>query len=342
VTSTQLISKVIVRLLKWRWILLLAGIAFGIAGFLYSKKLPTLFTARSSFYPLTSSQDKNSTTSKVTELLGGNGGNKSLVEEANVNIEEVGKSKKTREAVVMQRLPAFENKLIADILLEEVNENVGFLGSKITKPKDEAKLAELGAELLKNMYSIKFNKNNLLEVNFTSANKNLLQPISNVLTDKIAKFYTELKIEKAKFDFEFLESKVDSFNQEIETFDARMVYNDRTTLFVKPGQKKYDLPREDLELKKMLVLQQRNNAIFNREEALLRLKKVTPIIKVLDEPTPPYLETKPSKMIYAAAGFVIGIMVVSLLLIANLLIRYVNKTVSNTIAANIEQAKDSK
>jgi uncharacterized protein involved in exopolysaccharide biosynthesis len=342
VTSTQLISKIIVRLLKWRWVLVLVGIGCAILGFLYSKKLPSVFTARSSFYPLTSTQDKNSTTSKLTELIGGSSGNKSLVEEANINIEEVGKSKKTREAVVAQRLVAFDNKLIADILLEEANQKAGFLTSKINRPKEESKLVEVAADILKDMYTIKFNKNNLLEVNFSSANKGLLQPVSTVLSEKIAKFYTELKIEKAKFDFEFLEAKVDSFNQVLETFDERMVYRDKTTLFVKPGQKKFDIPKENLEIQKQLVLQQRSNAIFNREDALLRLKKVTPIIKVLDEPTPPYQEVKPNKIIYAAGGFVLGVLLVSLLLIANLIIVFINKTVSKTIAENIEQAKDSK
>jgi uncharacterized protein involved in exopolysaccharide biosynthesis len=342
VTSTQLTSKIIVRLLKWRWILVLIGIACAILGYLFSKKLHPVFTARSSFYPLTSTQDKNSTTSKLTELIGGSSGNKSLVEEANINIEEVGKSKKTREAVVAQRLVAFDSKQIADILLEEANQKVGFLKSKIIRPTEETKLIEIGADLLKDMYTIKFNKNNLLEVNFSSANKNLLQPVSNVLTEKIAKFYTELKIEKAKFDFEFLEGKVDSFNQVLETFDEKMVYRDKTTLFIKPGQKKFDIPKENLEIQKQIVLQQRNNAIYNREEALLRLKKVTPIIKVLDEPTPPYQETRPSKLIYAAGGFFVGIILLSVLLVANLIIAFINKTVSNTIALNVEQAKDSK
>ena len=83
--------------------------------------MPTTYSVRSTLYPLTSGPDDKSATSKISELLGGNTNSKTLSDEANVNIEEVAKSRKTREAVVAENLPAFGNKSIAQILIEEYN-----------------------------------------------------------------------------------------------------------------------------------------------------------------------------------------------------------------------------
>ena len=69
--------------------------------FFYAKKKPVLYSVKSTIFPLTPSADKNSATSKITELLGGGGGGaKSITDDATVNIEEVGRSKKTRGTIL--------------------------------------------------------------------------------------------------------------------------------------------------------------------------------------------------------------------------------------------------
>jgi hypothetical protein len=298
-----------------------------------------MLTARSSFYPLTSTQDKGSAANKVTEFLGGGSGSKSLAEEANVNIEEVGRSKKTREAVAATRLVEFNNKTIAELLIEENNKHKGFFEPRIEKPKTDSTAIRIGGELLKSLYAVKFNKNNLLEVTYSSHNENFLQPICNVLTNTISQFYIELKIEKAKVDFDFLQAKVDSFTQILEHFDEKRIRIEKTTLFVKPGQARFNIPVENLTADKLLVTQQRNNAIYNREEALLRLNKVTPIIKMLDKPTPPYDKQTPKKLVYAFGGFVLGLVLFSILLIIDLVIGFTNKSINEAIKKNMEEAK---
>jgi hypothetical protein len=338
-TINQITSKIIVRLLKWRYILIVLSIGLAILGYLYASRVSPMLTARSSFYPLTSTQDKGSATNKVTEFLGGGSGSKSLAEEANVNIEEVGRSKKTREAVAAKRLVEFDNKTIAELLIEENNKHKSFFEPLIEKPKTDSMAIRIGGELLKSLYEVKFNKNNLLEVKYSSHNENFLQPICNVLTNTISQFYIELKIEKAKVDFDFLQAKVDSFTQILEHFDEKRIRIEKTTLFVKPGQARFNIPVENLTADKLLVTQQRNNAIYNREEALLRLNKVTPIIKMLDKPTPPYDKQAPKKLVYAFGGFVLGLVLFSILLIIDLVIGFTNKSINEAIKKNMEEAK---
>jgi uncharacterized protein involved in exopolysaccharide biosynthesis len=332
-TNQELVRKILLRLGKLKWLILLGGILFGALLFMFARSKPTIYSARSTLFPLTSGPDQNSASAKLSELIGASGGNsKSLTEDANVNIEEVAKSKKTREAVAAARIPSYGNKTVALILIEEYNKYRTFLEQEAIVPKVDTVLYAIGADFLKEAYTVKFNKNSLLEVNFKSKDEKLLEPITTILTDKITEFYKELKIKKAKFDYNFLEAKVDSFNRLLAHYDRQIISLDNTTLFVQPTKLQYILPKEKLESEKILVTAQRNSAVYNREEALLRLEKVTPIIETLDKPTPPYDFKKPSKLLYVGLGFVFGILLFSFLCIVNLLFKFSSTMVQTTIS----------
>jgi uncharacterized protein involved in exopolysaccharide biosynthesis len=333
-TNQELISKILRRLGKLKLLILLGGILFAALMFFYAKSKPIIYSARSSFFPLTSGAD-NSGASKLSELIGTSGSSKSLSEEANVNIEEVARSKKTREAVVAERIPTLENKTIAELLIKEYNYRKSFNAPAIEVPKVDTFLYQIGAQLIQAQYTVKLNKNNLLEIVFNSSNQNLLEPITNVLTKKVIEFYKELKIKKATFDFEFLEAKVDSFDRLLDSYDKQRIYLNNTTLFVPPSKLKYTIPREKLESDKILVTAQRNSAVYNREEALLRLKKVTPIIEVLDKPTPPYAFEKPSKVIYTTGGFFLGCLFFAFLFVIGLIFKFSNAKITTTINENL-------
>lgn len=334
-TTNELTKRIIIRLLKLKWLIILGGIVFACLLFFYAKSKPIVFTAKSSFFPLNSTSE-SSASSKLSELIGGSGGStKSITPDANVNIEEVGRSKKTREAVVAEKIESYDNKSIAIILIEGNNKYRGLLGTKIDIPNNTEAQIAIGAELIKAAYTVKFNKNNLLEITFSNEDKNLLLPITNVLTSKISEFYKELKIKKARSDFEFLQQKVDSFNYLINTFDKQIVQMDNTTLFVTDGKLKYELPKEKLDREKALVISQRNNAVYNREEALLRLKKETPVIEVLDKPTPPYLIKQSSKIVYSIIGFVFGLLLFTFFAVVGLLIKYANANIKTTLAQKL-------
>jgi hypothetical protein len=331
VTTQELTRRIIIRLIKLKWLIIMGGIGFAALMYFYAKGKPVFYTAKSSFYPL-SSPASNPSSKLMEQIGGGGGGSKSLTEDANINIEEVAKSKKTRQAVVAEKLPEFENKSIAELLILELNKDRSYFTKEMEVPKVDTQLYALGAELIKNLYSAKFSKTNLLEINFTSKNVLLLQPITNVLTNKVIAFYKELKIKKAKVDFEFLQAKVDSFDYLLSQFDKKRIVLDNTSLFVRPNKLKFSVPVENLENQKNLVLTQRNSAVYNREEANLRLQKITPVIDMLDSPTPPYDNVGTSKIMYAAIGFFLGIILFSFLFIVGLIAKYSNAMVKNTIA----------
>ena len=286
---------------------------------------------------MTAAPDASSATSKLTELIGGGGSSKTLSDDANVNIEEVAKSRKTREAVVAERIPALANKSISVILIEEYNKHKSRFSPPIKIPTLESDLHSIGANLLATNYTVKFNKNSLLEIVFTSTNSKLLKPGSLILIDKISKFYKELKIKKAQFDFDFTQKKVDSLESVLRKFDNQRIYLNNTTLFVQPGKLQFTVPKENLENNKLMVLAQRNGAASNREEALWRKQKVTPIIEILDAPEPPFIEARPSKIMYAIIGFLIGCLIFSLLSVSGIIYRYLNLEVQKKLSDPILQ-----
>ncbi len=336
-TSQAFTLKIFRRLNKLKYLIFLGAIGIAILMYFYAKKIPAVYSVRSTVFPLTSGPDKNSTTSKISELIGAGGGSKSLTEEANVNIEEVARSKKTREAVAGEILPNYSNKLVADALIDEYNKHKKFYEPSVERPKTETELRAVGAELLKNAYLVKFNKNSLLEVTFSSTNKDIITPISYILINKISQFYTELKVEKAQFDFDFTQRKVDSLEKLLSSFDKKQIEYNNTTLFVRPSKLKYSIPKENLENDRLQVLAQKNGAASNREEALWRIQKVTPIIKILDKPEPPFDVNKPTKLIYAIIGFFVGAILFSFLFVAGIVFSFANKQMNTAISEKLKE-----
>ena len=330
--SKDLIRVIINRLNRVKILILIGGISIAILMVMVAKNTPAIYSVKSTLYPLTSVSEGGSASSKLTELIGEGGRNsKTLSDEANVNIEEVAKSRRTREAVVAARLPEFGNKSIAVILIEEYNKNKSRFSPEIKIPTLEPDLYSTGANLFEGNYAVKFNKNSLLEIVFTSTNEKFIKPGSLVLIDKISQFYKELKIKKAQFDFDFTQRKVDSLERVLNKYDNQRIHLSNTTIFVPLGKVQYTIPKENLENNKQMVLAQRNAAASNREEALWRKQRVTPIIEILDAPEPPFNATRPSKILYGIIGFFAGAIIFGLFSVTGIIYRYFHSEIKKTL-----------
>ena len=334
--SKELIGVILSRLNRVKILILIGGLALGVLLFMVAKNTHPTYSVKSTLYPLTAAPSGGSASSALTELIGGSGSTKTLSDEANVNIVEVGLSRKTREAVVSQRLPIFGNKTIAEILISDYNKNKSFSAPEILIPSALPDLYAVGGSMLAGNYTVKVNKNNLLEIVFSSTNEKLITPATLVLIDKISQFYKELKIKKAQFDYDFTQNKVDSLERVLRKFDNQRIYLNNTTLFVPAGKLQYSVPKENIENNKILVLNQRNAAASNREEALWRKQKVTPIIEVLDAPQPPFSVVQPSKILYGMVGFLLGCFIFSIFSISGILYRYFNFEIQKKLSVQTE------
>ena len=334
-TTNTLIVSILKRINKLKIIIILIGILMGILLYMFGKKQLPTYSIKSSLYPLNAVSDKNSSASKLTELIGGTTNGKSLTDEANVNIEEVAKSRKTREAVCGEKLKAFDNKTIGELLILEYNKHKGYFSEAIEVPKNIEGIKVEGGALLEDAYVAKFNKLNLLEISYSNVNKDLLTPISYALIAKISQFYKELKVKKAQIDYDFMLKKHDSLTNILESLDQKQISLNERSLFIKQNQFKYKIPEQNIQNDRLQILAQKNNAAANLEEAHWRLEKVTPVIEILDKPDPPFKVAKKPAIFYGIGGFIFGLFLAIFLFTFRLLFKYSKSQVSQSLASKL-------
>lgn len=321
-TSQDLIRRIFIKLSKYRYLIFFISVIAGVFTFIYARTISPVYSTKASVFPLTAAPENSLSNNALSSILGLSDGQKSFSQDASINIVELAISRNTREAVVMEKLPQMENKRIADLIIENYNKKRPLFSRSIKAPASDAMLAAVAGDMLKTDMTAKINKNGILEINLNSTDKNLLSPIGYTLIEKISLFYKELKIQKAKFDYEFTVRKVDSLERVMDGYDRQAVKMSNTTLFVPNEKLQYQLPKENLGAEKDRVMRQRDASANNREEALWRLQKVTPIIATLDKPDPPFDVTKPSSVLYGVIGFIAGLIITILALIAGLLYKY--------------------
>lgn len=335
-TTIELTRKVFTRLGKVKLLIIAIGLLVGALLFMYAKNKPVIYTSRATVFPLTASNDNSGASSLLSSLTGIGEGTKSFSQEASINIVELATSRRTREAVAMERLPQMGNKYIAQLLIESENKYKGLFAKDIKIPANDTTLAAIGGSMLKAAITAKINKNGILETTFTNPDYNLIAPVSYILIDKLSQFYKDLKVKKARFDYNFTVRKMDSLQEVLDTYDRRAIHLANTTLFVPSERIEYTIPKENLISNKERVLGQRNGAANNREEALWRLQKVTPIIETLDKPDPPFEQTASSPIIFSFVGFLAGCFLGVIIFVADILYKYINTEIKDAVFGDKE------
>lgn len=320
--SPELLQAVIYKIKRYRTVILGAGILFALLAFMYAHGKRTTYTSKATLFPLLSPSDQTISNNMLQGILGLNDAPKSFSSEATINIIELAQSRRIREAVVTTRLPQFENKMIGEILLDDINENKPFYASGVSVPKDSIGLAIKAGEILKADINAKMNKNGVLELYYTGATEKYITPVSNVIADKLSKFYVELKRQKALDDYNFTLDKIDSLQKMINAVDRQAINMQQRTMFTPAELLAYAIPKENVISEKTRILRQRDMYINNRDEAVWRLQKVTPIIAMLDKPDAPFDVKKQPTVLLMIIGFIAGCIVGTLAITGGLLYRY--------------------
>ena len=335
-TTIELTRKIFIRLGKVKLIIIIVGIIGGAMLYVYAKRQPVIYTSRASVFPLTGGNENSGASSLLSSLTGISDVPKSFSQEASINIVELATSRNTREAVAMEKLPQLGNKYIAQLLIESANKYKSFAAKDIKMPTNDTALAAIGGNILKATINAKINKNGILELTFSNADYNLITPVSNVLIDKISQFYKDLKVKKARVDYDFTVRKMDSLQNVLNTYDKRAIHMANTTLFTSPDKIEFTIPKENLIADKERVLRQRDASANNKEEALWRLQKVTPIIETLDKPEPPFDIAAPSAFMYGLIGFLLGCFLSTALLVSDIIYKYVNAEITDAVFGDKE------
>ena len=335
-TTIELTRKIFTRLGKVKLLIIAVGLIMGALLYLYAKKKPIIYTSRASVFPLTAGNDNSGASSLLSTLTGLSDAPKSFSQEASINIVELATSRNTREAVAMERVPNMGNKTIAQLLIESANKYKSMFSQDMKMPNNDTTLAAIGGNILRAGITAKINKNGILELTFSNPEYHLISPVSYILIDKISQFYKDLKVKKARFDYNFTIAKMDSLQRVLNTYDRRAIHMANTTLFVPTEKIEYTIPKENLISDKERVLRQRDASANNKEEALWRLQKVTPIIETLDKPDPPFDQSGSSAMLFSFIGFLVGCFLGTLIFVGDILYKYINAEINDAVFGDKE------
>ncbi len=328
-TTIELTNAIFKRIRKFSIVIILVAIIAGGALAFYAMQKPVTYTSRATIFPLTAGSD-NASSSALTALLGG-GESKSFSDEASISIIELAQSRSTSEEVAAIRDSSRGNKMIAELLVDDINNHRGFMEPKVTMPPNQYALITWAGQVLKSGLSATINKNNSFVLSYTGRDPELVRTISYGFIDKISTFYIDLKREKAKRDFEFATSKVDSLHSVMNSKDQQLINIDKRTMFTNTSKLEYKVPAENLMADKQMIRQQYANAVANQQNAAYKLQKATPLIKILDKPEPPYDVQHKSPVVFGVMGFVLGLILTALLSISGILLRYMKDEISKAI-----------
>lgn len=337
--SSQELTTAIFLKLKKKWAYIILGaLLFGGGLVFYALQKPVTFTSTASIFPLTSTSE-NTSSSMLSALMGNNQNSINFSEDASINIVELAQSRTTREEVAGIRVPEMGNKTIAELLVKDINDHRSFLEPEMPMPPNEYALITWAGDLLKENLSATINKNNSFVLSYTGRSPEMVRVISYGFIDKISTFYVDLKREKAKRDFEFATSKVDSLRGVMNSKDQKLIEMDKTTMFTNTGKLEFRVPTENLLADKQMIRAQYANAVANQQNAAYKLQKATPVIKVLDKPEPPYKKESKSPGVYGTIGLIMGLILFSLLFVSGILLRFMKDETSKAIFGNPDTKK---
>jgi hypothetical protein len=332
VNSKQLIVQSIQRIRRYKFLIVAAGLLLAVLAFFYASSKRSTYTAKATLFPLTSPTDNAISNSMLNGILGLSDAPKSFSNEATINIIELALSRRIREAVAITRLPQFDNKRVAELLIADINEHQSLFAKAVSVPADSTLLAIKGGELLKPVINAKMSKNGVLEFYYTGTNEAFITPVSNVLIEKLSAFYVELKRQKALDDYNFTLDKIDSLQRMINMVDRDAIGMQKRTMFTPGELLEYAIPKENISSEKTRILRQRDMYINNRDEAVWRLQKVTPIIAVLDKPTPPFDKKTQPFFLLIIIGFIGGCILATFIVLFTPLLQYARQELYKSIA----------
>jgi uncharacterized protein involved in exopolysaccharide biosynthesis len=329
-TTHELTTTIYQRLRKVRIIIITSAILAAIAMVLYAKQKPVTYTSRASVFPLTSGNDNSATSSTLSALLGSETP-KSFSEDASINIIELAQSRTTREEVAAIRDSSMGNKSIAELLVDDINNHRGLFEKEMKMPSSQYALITWAGQVLRDGLNATVNKNNMLVLSYTGRSPELVKVISYGFINKISLFYIQLKQEKARRDFEFATSKVDSLRSVMNAKDDQLISIDKRTLFTNTDKLEFRVPTENLIADKQMIRQQYAQAVANQQNAAYKLQKATPLIKVLDKPEPPYDVENKSATLYGLIGLLAGAIIISLFFVYGIILKFLKEEFNKAV-----------
>lgn len=331
-STIDLFKNIASRIGNYKILILIVAVIAAIIFYIPEFNKKTTYTAKATLFPLNS--DNENSSSSLSGLLGLSDPTRSFGNDNAVNILELTVSRTLMQAVASKRIASFDNKTIAEILVDEKNNTRSLFSKKMQFPSDSVSQVVVGGAMLSGNFSAKINKNNVLELYFSNTNPTLLEPITDTIISEITKFYTNLKIEKALADYNFTIARLDSVQIILDKLDNKAISLQNTTLFTSDKLLAYQIPKNYVSDSKDIAVHEKDMLLNNKEEAMWRLQKLTPIVEILDKPQAPYESKGSSPLLMAIIGFILGGLLAAFIAIADLLYAYTKIEIRKTLTAD--------
>jgi len=330
VSTIDLLKNIAARVKKYKIHILVVAIICAIIFYIPELTKKTVYTAKATLFPLNS--DNENANNSLSGLLGLSDATRSFGNDNAVNILELTVSRTLVQEVASKSLPAFDNKMIAELLVNERNNSTSLFDKKIVYPSDSVAQVILGGSLLSGNFSARINKNNVLELYYSNTDPLLLEPVTDTIITEITKFYINLKIEKALADYNFTVAQLDSVQLVLDKLDSKAIGMQNTTMFTSDKLLAYQIPKNYVADAKDIATRRKDILLNNKEEAMWRLQKMTPIVEVLDKPQPPFESKRSTPITMAIVGFILGALLAALLIVSELLLEYTKAEIRKALA----------
>ncbi|MDX2248988.1 MAG: hypothetical protein SF052_19530 [Bacteroidia bacterium] len=290
-----------------RWLILIGGIVMGLVmGFLAYQSAVT-YKAVTIFHPDTGGQQNTGLrTNPLSFILGGNSKEGS---EAGFMMGIL-KSRNITESVAGDTIDFNGNRrLVADIVYESIPKSLNpiavfrriFMPPPANRPLD-LKVTHIGKLIRENML-LETTEEGFIQFEFTFMNEELVKLLSEKCMTELDEYYRHQKTEKAEENFLFFEYRADSVKKELDKANRSVArFYDETKFGVKASNEVFI---RDQEAKIKLLTELYIELEISKEQAKAQFQKDTPVIQILDHPTPPYEEDKHSAPLFALLGFLI-------------------------------------
>lgn len=297
--------------IKRRWYLVLFfSLLTGGALTYWELQKQAVFTSKATFMPGGGSGDLFN---PIALLTGGGSGGGATDETSNTVLTLVN-SRTIREKVVSDSVMWNGKKtLLADAILEthppslQKRLMMWLLNKKLpTKLFDKVSAAQaILKRCIVAMMDMETVSSGMLVITFSDANPEIVNIIGPKVIEKITEYDNEKKTRKSRRTYEFYVKKADSLALELDKRlkkGAQVMDEDRFRIFARdevPVKK----AEGDIEMLKLLYSQ----VVTIRETSLNELMKDTPVLPVIDHPTPPFDVASPSPIKMGFVGLIAGI-----------------------------------
>jgi hypothetical protein len=314
------IQDIVIYLLRKWWLLLLSAVVFGVAGYIFSPKVTTSYTATFSF--VLSTETKSSGFSGLASQFGlevGTGGSENIF--SGDNIIELFKSRKMVSAALMRKIDSNTNLLtyITRILYPEQAKTILPFPDSIDHFNAAQKniFTKISAKVAKSFTVFKKDKKLIFYViSATSPYEDIAYYVAKYMLDQTSSFFIETKVKVATRSLELLQGEADSLASLLgNMFSSTAAMTDRS-FNINPSIMSQRSGTQ-LNLAKTTALAAAYTEVMkNLEIAKINVQKETPLFQVIDDPvlplSPESSDTRFNIYYSAALGFIIMVLVLSL------------------------------